>query len=124
MRDGKLRVLVQAGLEPSEELTKMGVPMIWDFFQNDTDRQVAELVIAQQLFGRPYIAPPETPADRVEILRKAFDLAMKDPDLLADAEKARIDILPAGGERVQQGVAKIYATPKEIVERAREAIRE
>jgi len=124
VRDGKLRVLVQAGLEPSEELTKMGVPMIWDFFQNDTDRQVAELVIAQQLFGRPYIAPPETPADRVEILRKAFDLAMKDPDLLADAEKARIDILPAGGERVQQGVAKIYATPKEIVERAREAIRE
>lgn len=124
VRDGKLRVLVQAGLEPSEELTKMGVPMIWDFFQNDMDRQVAELVIAQQLFGRPYIAPPETPAERVAILRRAFDLAMKDPDLLADAERARIDILPAGGERVQQGVAKIYATPKEIVDKARDAIRE
>src|SRR5690606_10365173 len=47
VRDGKLNVLVQAGLEPNEELTKMGVPMIWQFIDNEEDRQVAELVIAQ-----------------------------------------------------------------------------
>lgn len=124
IRDGKLNVLVQAGLEPNDELTKMGVPMIWKFVDNDEDRQVAELVIAQQLFGRPYIAPPGTPAEAVKILRAAFEAALNDPELLADAQKARIDILPAGGERVQEGVDRIYGAPKRIVEKAKEAIRQ
>ena len=124
IRDGKLNILVQAGLEPNEELTKMGVPLIWKFIDNEEDRLVAELVIGQQLFGRPYIAPPGTPVEAVKILRAAFEAALGDPELLADAEKVRIDILPAGGERVQQGVDRIYSAPKNIVERAKNAIRQ
>ncbi len=124
IRDGKLNILVQAGLEPNEELTKMGVPLIWKFIDNEEDRLVAELVIGQQLFGRPYIAPPGTPVEAVKILRAAFEAALGDPELLADAEKVRIDILPAGGERVQQGVDRIYGAPKNIVEKAKNAIRQ
>jgi hypothetical protein len=123
IRDGKLNILVQTGLEPNEELTKMGVPQIWKFFDNEEDRAVAELVIAQQLFGRPYIAPPGVPDDIVTILRAAFLAALNDPALIADAERSQIDLAPAGGERVQEGVRKIYAAPANIVERAREAIR-
>lgn len=124
VRDGKIRILVQSGLEPHEELTRMGVPMIWQFIENGEDRQVAELVIAQQLFGRPYIAPPETPAAIVALLRAGFERTMADKEFLADAEKSKIDIAPAGGERVQDGVRRIYAASQHIVERARDAIRQ
>ena len=93
------------------------------FFDNEEDRAVAELVIAQQLFGRPYIAPPGVPDAIVAILRAAFLAALNDPALIADAERSQIDLAPAGGERVQDGVRKIYAAPANIVERAREAIR-
>jgi tripartite-type tricarboxylate transporter receptor subunit TctC len=124
VRDGKMNVLVQAGLEPNEELTRMGVPMIWKFIDTEEDRQVAELVIAQQLFGRPYIAPPGAPAEAVKALRAGFEATLRDPEFLADAQKARIDILPAGGERVQEGVDRIYSAPKHIVEKAKEAIRQ
>jgi hypothetical protein len=123
IRDGKLNILVQTGLEPNEELTKMGVPQIWKFFDNEEDRAVAELVIAQQLFGRPYIAPPGVPDAIVAILRAAFLAALNDPALIADAERSQIDLAPADGERVQEGVRKIYAAPANIVERARDAIR-
>lgn len=123
IREGKLRILVQAGLEPNEELTRMGVPMIWDFIESPEDRHVAELVIAQQLFGRPYIAPPGVPAHVVAILRAGFAAALQDPAFNEDAVKTRIDVAPAGGERVQEGVERIYAAPRGIVEKAREAIR-
>ncbi|MFN3889400.1 MAG: Bug family tripartite tricarboxylate transporter substrate binding protein [Beijerinckiaceae bacterium] len=123
IRDGKLNILVQTGLEPNDELTRMGVPQIWSFFDNDEDRAVAELVIAQQLFGRPYIAPPGAAPEAVKILRAAFLAALRDPALLSDAERSQIDIAPAGGERVQEGVQKIYGAPARIVERAKDAIR-
>ena len=123
IRDGKLNILVQTGLEPNDELTKMGVPPIWQFFDNEEDRRVAELVIGQQLFGRPYIAPPGSPPEAVAILRAGFLAALNDPALAADADRSKIDIAPAGGERVQEGVQKIYSAPPNIVERARRAIR-
>ena len=123
IRDGKLNILVQAGLEPNDELTRMGVPPIWQFVEDGDDRLVAELVIGQQLFGRPYIAPPGTPLEAVEILRAGFLNALNDPALIADAERSQIDLAPAGGERVQEGVQKIYNAPKHIVERAKDAIR-
>ena len=124
LRDGKLIVIVQEALEPNEELTKMGVPMIWDFFANEEKKQIAQLVIAQQLFGRPFIAPPGTPPEAVAILRKAFSDLMRDPEMLADAEKQRLEIQPAGGEVVQEGVDRIYGASKELIEKARKAIRE
>lgn len=124
IRDGQLNILVQAGLEPHDELTRMGVPMIWKFIDNEEDRQVAELVIAQQLFGRPYIAPPETPADVVAILRAGFEATLSDKEFLVDADKSKIDIAPAGGQRVQDGVNRIYGAPPRIVQKARDAIRE
>lgn len=102
----------------------MGVPQIWQFIDGEEDRQVAELVIAQQLFGRPYIAPPETPANAVALLRAGFEVTMADAAFLADAEKSKIDIAPAGGQRVQDGVNRIYAATPRIVERARDAIRQ
>jgi tripartite-type tricarboxylate transporter receptor subunit TctC len=119
----KVNVLVQVSLEPLEELTERGVPHIWKFVPKEDDRRVAELVVSQQVFQRSYLAPPQTPAEVLGILRTAFDATMKDPAFLADAEKMKISITPLSGGKVQDLIGRLYSTPKEFVERAKVVIK-
>lgn len=119
---GKMRILVQEAVKGNAELTKMGVPVAMDFAKSAEDKQVLELIYGQLVFGRPYILPPGTPDDRVNALRRAFDATMTDKDFLADAQKARLTVDPVSGEAVQALVAKIYAAPDKIVQRAKEAM--
>jgi tripartite-type tricarboxylate transporter receptor subunit TctC len=123
LRDGKVNVFLQVSMEPHPELTKMGVPPVFKYVSNEEDRKVVELVISQTIFHRSYIAPPGTSPQQLEILRKAFDATMVDSQFLADAEKVRIDIEPLSGGKVQDVVSKLFQTPKDVVERARRAIR-
>jgi tripartite-type tricarboxylate transporter receptor subunit TctC len=123
VRDKKLNVLVQVALEPEAELTKMGVPLIWQYITKEDDRKVAELVVSQQVFQRSYIAPPGTPKEQIDILRTAFDGTVADPQFLADAEKMKISITPLSGAKVQALVEKLYATPKDLIERAKNVIK-
>jgi tripartite-type tricarboxylate transporter receptor subunit TctC len=122
IRDGKVNLLLQVGLEPNAELTRMGVPSVFKYVKSDEARKVVELVISQQVFQRSYIAPPGLPAEQLETLRSAFDATMSDRQFLGDAEKIRIDVSPLSGAKVQALVQKLYATPKDIVARARQAI--
>ena len=89
------------------------------FIKNEADRKAVALVVSQQVFGRSYIVPPNTPADRVQILREAFMKTMVDKDFLADAAKASISITPSSGEKVQQVVTDLHASSKEVIERAK-----
>jgi tripartite-type tricarboxylate transporter receptor subunit TctC len=123
IRDKKVNVLVQVSLEPLEELTERGVPHIWKFVPKEDDRKVAELVVSQQVFQRSYIAPPQTPPEALAILRTGFDATMQDPAFLADANKMKISIAPIQGGKVQDLIARLYATPKEFVERAKAVIK-
>ena len=123
IRDKTANILAQVNLGPDPELTRLGVPQIWKYVKSDDDRKAVELVISQQVFGRPYLAPPGVPAEQIRILRAAFTATMQDKDFRADAEKTRIDIAPSSGEKVQELVEKIYATPKAIVERAKELVK-
>jgi len=123
IKDGKVNVLMQVSIEPHPELTKMGVPSVFQFVKDNEAKKVVELVISQTVFHRSYIAPPETPPAQLEILRKAFDETMADPALLDDAQKMRIDIEPLSGAKVQEVVSRLYTTPKDIIEHARKAIR-
>lgn len=122
IRDNKVNVLLQVGREPNEELTRMGVPSVWKYVKTDEARKVVELVISQQVFQRSYVAPPGTPTQQIDTLRKAFDATMSDPQFLEEAAKLRIDITPLPGAKVQEVVQGLYAAPKEIVEQARRAI--
>jgi len=122
IRDHKANLLLQVGLEPNEELTRMGVPSVFKYITNEDDRKVVELIISQQVFQRSYIAPPGLPAEQLDTLRSAFDATMRDQDFLHDAETIRIDIAPLPGAKVQELVQKIYAAPKDVVARARQAI--
>jgi len=121
LKGNKVNLLVQFAMEADPELEKMGVPLIWKFVEGQ-DKEVAELVVAQQVFGRPYIAPAEIPAERLEILRKAFMATLNDKEFLADAEKSKLAIEPVDGQTVQKLVQKLYAAKPAIVERAKAAI--
>lgn len=123
VRDKRLNLLVQLGLEPEPELTTLGVPEVWNFIKDEGTRKVVELVVSQQIFSRPYIAPPGTPDEQLKTLRAAFMATLKDKQLRDEAERLRIDISPFPGEKLQEIVERLYATPKAIVERAKEAIK-
>jgi tripartite-type tricarboxylate transporter receptor subunit TctC len=74
--------------------------------------------------GRPFVAPPGVPADRVATLRKAFLETMKDKELLAEAEKAQLEITPVSGDAVQKLVADAYAMPQEVIKKTAEVLKE
>jgi tripartite-type tricarboxylate transporter receptor subunit TctC len=122
VRDKTVHVLIQDAIEPLDELTQLGVPHIMKYVSDDKTRKAVELILSQQVFHRSFIAPPGTTPANLATLRKAFDATMKDPEFLADAEKLRIDVAPLSGERVQQVVNNLFASPPEVVALARAAI--
>lgn len=123
LRDKKLNILVQASLEPHPELAKLGVPVPWPYVKNDIDRQAAEVLIGfEQAFGKSYLVPPEVPAERVAILRRAFAEALKDPEVLAEAEKLRIEIVAQSGDAVERVVKNAYGAPPAVIERLRRIV--
>jgi tripartite-type tricarboxylate transporter receptor subunit TctC len=123
IRDGRLRLLLQIGATADDELTRLGAEPLWKYITDDNSRQIAELIVSQQAFQRPYFVAEGTPMQHVNTLRQAFDDTMRDEQFLADARKLRIDVSPLPGATVQELVQKFYATPKNIVEQGRRAIR-
>jgi tripartite-type tricarboxylate transporter receptor subunit TctC len=113
--DKKINVLVQIGLTRAKDLPD--APLLTDFAANDQDRAALRLLSAPAALGHPLLMTPDVPAERVEAVRKAFDLTMKDPDFLADATKARRDIDPISGIELQRVVDELVRTPKEVVDR-------
>jgi tripartite-type tricarboxylate transporter receptor subunit TctC len=115
LRDNSIRMLTQLALEKHPDLPN--VPLVLDFAKTPEDRAALELIFAPQLPGRPYIAPPSVPAERLKALQDAFMETMKDPDFLAEAKKRDLEIQAKSGTEVHDFIAKIYQTPKDIVER-------
>jgi tripartite-type tricarboxylate transporter receptor subunit TctC len=101
----------------------MGVPRITEFTKTEEDRKAVELIITQQVFGRPYLLPPGTPAEQVKILREAFMKTMADKEFLDDAKRLRLDITPLDGAKVQQMVEGLYSAPAAVVDKAKAAVK-
>ena len=116
LKEDKISILLQLSLDKHPDLPN--VPSIMDFAKSEEQKRVLELIFARQVMGRPVLAPPGVPADRVKALRDAFDATMKDPGFLADADKGKWEINPVKGEDIEKLMARIYATPKAIVARA------
>ena len=121
VKDGTLKILAQLALEKHPDLPH--VPLIMDMVKTPEQRQVLRLVFAGQVMGRPFLAPPGIPAERLAALRKAFMATMQDPAFLAEAEKIKLEIRPVSGEAVQKLVAEVYASPSDVVKKAAAALR-
>jgi tripartite-type tricarboxylate transporter receptor subunit TctC len=92
------------------------VPLIMDFAKTPEQKQILRLVFARQAMGRPFVAPPGLPKERVAMLRSAFMETMNDKEFLAEAEKMKLEINPVSGEKVQALVEETYRTPKPVAE--------
>jgi tripartite-type tricarboxylate transporter receptor subunit TctC len=119
----KFNLILQTAIGTNAELAQMGVPSIDKYYRDDDSRKISEFVLAQQIFGRPYLLPPGTPAAQTDVWRKAFDEVMGDEQFLADAQKMRLQLAPASGVEVQEAVTHFFATPPALVERAKEAMK-
>jgi tripartite-type tricarboxylate transporter receptor subunit TctC len=116
IRDKLLNVIVQMGLTKLADLPD--VPSALDLVADPENKQVLELILIRQEAGRPFAAPPGVPADRVAALRQAFEVTLLDPEFRAEAEKAQLEIEPLTAREIEQFLAKAYASPRPIVQRA------
>jgi len=117
LRDKKINILFQMALNKHPEIPQ--VPAIIDHARTADDRKVFEFLFAPQEMGRPFFAPPDVPTDRLAALRRAFELTLKDPQFLADAEKMGVEVQHVGGAAIQTLLEKIYASPREIIDRGK-----
>lgn len=120
VNDGTVHILLQMSTEKHPDLPD--VPLIMDLAPSEDDKKLLRLAFARQALGRPYIAPPGIPKDRVEALRTAFDATMQDPEFLKEAEQADLEITPLSGAKVEQLVREAYETPQPIVDRISEIL--
>ena len=91
---------------------------------SDADRRLVTLITASNEFGRPWTAPPNMPADRIKILRDAWNTTLKDPDLLADAKKRGWPVDPIGGEQLTALAKEVTAQPADVVARLKKLLAE
>jgi hypothetical protein len=121
----KVNVLVQWGASKDGEISayaQRDVPVIQDYGQNDLDRRVLVFIGSGAAFGRPLMAPPGVPAERVQILRRAFDRTMADPEFLTEAARLNMEIKPLAGEELQRIAIEVAQAPPEAIARAKELI--
>jgi tripartite-type tricarboxylate transporter receptor subunit TctC len=121
--ENKINILVQIAMEPYPALEKMGVPMIWKWVKTDEQRRVLEFLMAEQVFGRPFLGPPDIPADRLAALRESFLATMKDPEFLAEAAKLGIEVDPVSGEKFETLIKHVAASPPAVIEKAVNALK-
>ena len=112
----RMVVLVQMSLSKHPDLPD--VPLVMDLAKTDEQRQIFKLVFARQVMGRPYVAPPDVPAERLAVLRQAFSETMADPDFLSETTQNKFEINPVSGERVEALVKEAYRTPPEVTNKA------
>lgn len=115
LRDKKILLLMQGALKRNPELGN--VPFAFDFIKNDADRKLLELYFTPKTAARPVLAPPDVPADRIAILRKAFAALPQDQEFLAEASRIKLDFEFISGEETGKIAASIVATPPDIASR-------
>jgi tripartite-type tricarboxylate transporter receptor subunit TctC len=117
LKEKKIIMLVQIGLKRNPELPD--VPLLLELVSNDMDRKLMTFLSAETAISRALVTTPDVPPERIEALRRAFDATMKDPQFLAEAEKAKMDIGPMTGEESQKIADSIVNTPPEVIARAK-----
>ena len=116
-RAGRFSVPIQMGLRKHPDLPD--VPNAYDLAASEEDRALFRLNFGPWSFGRPLLAPPGTPEDRVQALRSAFTDTIADPQFVADAQRMNMEIQPTAPEVIVRLLAEVFRTPAPVVERAR-----
>jgi tripartite-type tricarboxylate transporter receptor subunit TctC len=118
------RHLIQTGRK--REAVVADVPTIYELMDEykvtDINRRIAKVLLEGAEFGRFMLVAPGTPPDRVKTLREAYAKSMKDPELITEAKKGRMDMDPSSGEELQALLQEILDQPKEVIERVKKIL--
>ena len=118
------RHILQGG--PKRDPRMADVPTLFELMDQyktpEAGRRLTRIILASGDFGRPMVAAPGTPTDRVKLLRDAYTKAMRDPDLVAEAQKGRMDMDPSSGEELQALSKEIMDQPREVIDRVKKIL--
>jgi hypothetical protein len=120
VQNKKINILFHTGVNETPDLP--GVPRIRELVKDETDRKALEFLLAREVMGRPFVAPPGVPADRAKALRDAFDATMKDPDFLKDAARGNVEINLVTADEINTLLRDAAALPPAVIERARQVL--
>jgi tripartite-type tricarboxylate transporter receptor subunit TctC len=120
MAEKKISLVAQFALNKNPDLPD--VPFIMDLAQTTEQKQMIELLLAANEMGRPFFLPPGVPKDRIQTLQNALVATAKDPKFIAEADKQGMELQLMTGDEVERLVARIYASPKAIVEMAKQIV--
>ena len=118
--DNKIHMLFHTGDRVHPEIPQ--VRLIRDLVTEPTKKAALDFILAREILGRPFLAPPDVPADRVKALRDAFDATLVDKEFLIDAERRRVEINLVTGAEVDQLLKTSAAAPKAVIDAVREAL--
>jgi tripartite-type tricarboxylate transporter receptor subunit TctC len=112
-----VRILIQTGKKRDERLKDVPtIPELIDRYKvDDAGRRLTNLVLAGGEFGRPYVLPPNTPADKVKVIREAFAKTLKDEAMLADAKANNLDVEPSRAEDLDRLAKEVVDQPPDII---------
>jgi tripartite-type tricarboxylate transporter receptor subunit TctC len=123
LRSGKQRVILQMITNKKQSAPQGDAPTAYEFAKSDEDRLLIRTGIENPgIYARVYAAPPGTPPDRAQALSRAFDAAMRDPELLAEAQRANLEINPATGAQLERLVQEATQIPDALRTRLRRFI--
>jgi len=121
-----VRNIIQTGRQKDSRLPD--TPTIYELMDRyktpEAARRLAAVMLASEELGRPMLASPGIPAERVKILREAFDKTMKDKEFLAEVAKRKYELSPTGGEELERVAREAMAQPKDVVERMKKVLEE
>jgi tripartite-type tricarboxylate transporter receptor subunit TctC len=121
IQSGNFKPIIQLSGRKAPELKD--IPHVDDYAGSDDDRKVFGLIFGTQALGRIYVSPPGMPVARRNALRNALLATMKDPEFLAEATKAQIDISPMTGEEVETFIARLSTASPAVIEQTKRAFR-
>jgi tripartite-type tricarboxylate transporter receptor subunit TctC len=120
VKENKIHMLFHTGDRVHPEIPQ--VRLIRDLVKEPTDKRALEFILAREILGRPFLAPPDVPADRIKALRTAFDATLKDKEFLIDAERRQAEINLVPGEEIDALLKSAAAAPKEVIDRVKQAL--
>jgi len=119
-----VRVLVFGGQKRDPRIPD--TPTIYEIFEKERvpeeSRRVADVILRGGDFGRPLVAPPGTPPERIKILREAHARSLKDSDLLGEAKKGRMEVEPVSGQELEELVRRIMDQPPTVIARVKKVL--
>jgi tripartite-type tricarboxylate transporter receptor subunit TctC len=121
LRDRQINLLLQTGADKHPELTH--VPRMIDLARTDEDKVLLTLFSSPSTIGRSIAAPPNVPAERIKLLREAFNATIRDPALIEEARRLKLELDPLDGAALQAAIAGVNATPDTIARARRVAER-